>query len=147
MVGKALMTVEGIGKQLDPDLDVWTELRPYFTKLLMNRYSPQRIGRDLLRGVRQLGSSASSLPGQVHDILEDLRAGRLSLTTRDEEQARATDRLGRRLFAAILAAALLGGGVALLAVGRERAHEDLGLVMLIVAFLTVISHLWRDRRR
>jgi ubiquinone biosynthesis protein len=147
MVGKALMTVEGIGKQLDPELDVWTELRPYFTRLLMNRYSPQRIGRDLLRGIRQLGSSASSLPGQVHDILEDLRAGRLSMATRDEEQARATDRLGRRLFVAILAAALLGGGVALLAVGRRAAHEDVALVMFCVAFLTVVSHLWRDRKR
>ncbi|HTM23320.1 MAG TPA: AarF/UbiB family protein, partial [Kofleriaceae bacterium] len=45
MVGKALMTVEGIGKEIHPGLDVWTELRPYFLKLLRDRYSPERLGR------------------------------------------------------------------------------------------------------
>ena len=75
MVGKALMTVEGIGKQLDPELDVWTELRPYFTRLVMERYGPRRMGREALRAIRALSTSAADLPGQVHEILDDLRAG------------------------------------------------------------------------
>jgi ubiquinone biosynthesis protein len=143
MVGKALMTVEGIGKQLDPDLDVWTELRPQLTRLVMDRYSPQRIGRDVLRGVRQLGKGATALPGQVHDILEDVRAGRFAVVTRDPELAVATDRLGRRLFTAILVAAMIGGAVALLAVDR---HPVIAAVLLGLAGLGVVARWWRDRR-
>src|SRR5262249_5347629 len=44
LVGKALMTVEGIGKQIDPDLDVFGEAQPYFFDLMRKRYSPQRLG-------------------------------------------------------------------------------------------------------
>jgi len=144
MVGKALMTVEGIGKQLDPSLDVWTELRPYFTRLVMDRFGPRRLGRDLLRTARQLTSGAADLPGQVHDILDDLRAGRLSVATRDPELALATERLGRRLFAAILTATTLGAGTALLLVGR---HGTLATVLLVLAGLIVVGHVWADRRR
>ncbi|MBZ0231926.1 MAG: hypothetical protein K8M05_06205, partial [Deltaproteobacteria bacterium] len=107
MVGKALMTVEGVGKQLDPDLDVWTELRPYFTRLVMERFGPRRIGRDLLRGFRSLTTGAVDLPGQVHDILDDLRSGKLEVKSRDPELALATERLGRRVFTAVLATALV----------------------------------------
>jgi ubiquinone biosynthesis protein len=143
MIGKALMTIEGIGKQLDPALDPWTELRPYFTQLVMDRYSPQRLGRELWRGARALGRGAGALPGQVHDILEDLRAGRLVVTAADPARALATERLGRRLFAAIVGAALLGAGTTLLAVDR---HPGVATAALGLAALVVVTRWWADRR-
>jgi len=144
MVGKALMTIEGIGKQLDPDLDVWTELRPFLTQVVMRRYSPERLGRDLLRGARKLGTVATSLPGQVHDVLEDVRHGRLELAVRDPAGAAATDRLGRRIYAAIVSAALLAAGTALLIADR---HTGLGAGMLATAAATLVVHLAGDVRR
>jgi len=144
MVGKALMTVEGIGKQLDPDLDVWTELRPYFTRLVMDRFSPQRLGREALRALRALSTSAADLPGQIHDILDDLRAGKLEVTNRDPALALATERLGRRLHTAITSAALLGGGVTLLAVDR---HPTLATILLVLAAVTAGTGSWVANRR
>jgi ubiquinone biosynthesis protein len=144
MVGKALMTVEGIGKQLDPDLDVVTELRPYLTEIVMQRYSPQRIGRDLLRHARQLGGMLQTLPRQVHDVLEDLRQGRLAVEARDPGQAAAVDRLGRRLFSAILAGALIAAGTALLI---ARPDTSLGTWMIVVATTITCVHLVADWRR
>ncbi len=144
MVGKALMTVEGVGKQLDPKLDVWSELRPYFTRLMMDRFGPRRIGRDLMRGVRALTTGAVDLPGQIHDILDDLRSGKLEVASRDPELALATERLGRRLFTAIVVTGLLGAATALLVVDR---HPTTAAIMLVVAGLAALGHLWGDRRR
>src|SRR5437016_13789321 len=62
LVGKALMTIEGIGKQLDPNLDVFGEASPFFFELLRQRYSPQRIGNDLWRGVEQLSRAGYDMP-------------------------------------------------------------------------------------
>ena len=144
MVGKALMTVEGIGKAIYPELDIYGELRPYFTNLLRRRYSPERVGRDLLRGALRLRAGAEKLPGQITDILEDLRSGRLSVQTRDEALARSSDRLGRRLFAAVVSAALLGSGTALLVAG---VHGALAVGLLIAALVVVGIHLAGDARR
>ena len=66
-VGKALMTVEGIGKQIDPDLDVFGEATPYFIDLMRKRYSPQRLGNDLWRGVEQLSRVGYDLPVPVFE--------------------------------------------------------------------------------
>jgi predicted unusual protein kinase regulating ubiquinone biosynthesis (AarF/ABC1/UbiB family) len=33
MLGKSLMTVEGVGKEMYPELDLLEEVRPYFTEL------------------------------------------------------------------------------------------------------------------
>src|SRR5262249_13014972 len=76
MVGKALVTVEGVGKEIYPQLDVFSELKPFFLKLLWRRYHPERVGRELLRGLAALGTTATNLPRQMGVILEDLANGR-----------------------------------------------------------------------
>jgi len=144
MAGKALMTIEGIGKQLDPDLDLWSELRPFVTRMVWRRYSPERIGRDLVRGARELTSAATGLPTQLTDVLDAARSGRLTVITRDPATAAATDRLGRRVFTAILAAALLGAGTTLLAVDR---HDTLATIFLALAAALVAVHFLGDRKR
>jgi len=144
MVGKALMTIEGIGKEIYPELDVVEVLRPYLLKLLWQRYSPERLSKDLLRGVTTLSSTAQSLPIQVNDILEDLRSGRLAVSTRDPLLPAATDRLGRRIYASVSLAAFTLGGVALLAAGRQ---ELLGWGLLGAAALQALTHLGGDLMR
>lgn len=144
MVGKALMTVEGIGKQLDPELDVLGELRPMLTKVIAARYSPMRLARDGFKLARGLGDAALALPGQVTDILEDARAGRLAVIARDPDGAKATDRLGRRIWSAIVGAALVMSATAL-TVADRAAH--LALAMYVMAALVVVVHVWRDRAK
>ncbi|MEO6419689.1 MAG: AarF/UbiB family protein, partial [Polyangiaceae bacterium] len=145
LVGKSLMTIEGIGKELDPDLDVFGEASPYFLDLLKQRYSPQRIGNDLWRGVEQLSRAGYDMPMQMREVLDDLRLGRLSVRTVDPELPRATDRLGRRLFTAIVVATLLGSGTHL--IKGDPTHEVLGIAMLAVAALFWLGHTLLDFRR
>jgi ubiquinone biosynthesis protein len=141
MVGKTLMTVEGIGKEIYPDLDVWGELKPYMVDLLRERYSPERLGRDLVRGVAQLSSTGRRLPGQLVDIVDDLRDGRLEIRASDPHLIPASDRLGRRIFTATTSGALVLAATILLAVDR---HSGLAIAFLVVAGLAMSAHLWGD---
>jgi ubiquinone biosynthesis protein len=142
LVGKSLMTLEGIGKQLDPDLDVFGEAQPYFMKLLRQRYSPQRLGNELLRGVEQLSRAGYDVPLQAREILEDLRLGRLVVKTADPELPVVVDRLGRRLFSGLVVAATTLGGAA------SFAHDRfLGGVLLGVSASLLVLHVLRDVRR
>ncbi len=144
MVGKSLMTVEGIGKEIYPELDVWTEMRPYFLKILWRRYHPEKIGRELLRGVGELSTAARNLPAQVHHILEDLRAGQLEVRSIDPNLPGAADRLGRRLYAAVTIGSFTVAGAGLLAVGR---HERLGWTLVGLAGAQLLFHVVGDLKR
>jgi ubiquinone biosynthesis protein len=142
LVGKALMTLEGIGKQLDPELDVFGEAQPYFASIMKQRYSPQRLGNDLIRGVEQLSRAGYDVPLQAREILEDLRLGRLVVKTADPGLPLAADRLGRRLFTGlVIAAATIAGALVI-------PHQLVtGLVLFGVAGTLLVFHVLRDRRR
>ncbi|PMV12749.1 hypothetical protein C1Y27_31700, partial [Pseudomonas sp. GW704-F2] len=81
-----------------PELDVFGEASPYFFDLMKQRYSPQRLGNELWRGVEQLSRVGYDMPLQAREVLEDLRLGRMQIKAEDPGLPAAADRLGRRLF-------------------------------------------------
>jgi ubiquinone biosynthesis protein len=142
LVGKALMTLEGIGKQLDPDLDVFGEAQPYFISIMKKRYSPQRLGNELIRGVEQLSRAGYDVPLQAREILEDLRLGRLVVKTADPALPAVTDRFGRRLFSGLVV------GSSTIAGAIVWPHQMLpGAILFGVAGAVLLLHVLRDRGR
>ncbi len=134
LVGKALMTIEGVGREIHPDLDFFEEGKPYFIELLKKRYSPQRLGNELWRGIERLGTSTYDLPQLAREVLEDLRLGRMSVTTTDPKLPPALDRLGRRLFSGFVVAGLAVAGAWLTSANeRPLAYVLLGLAGVILA--------------
>ena len=141
LVGRALMTLEGTVRQIAPDLDVFTEAKPYLIRLVAQRYSPDKLTGDLVRTALRMSGMAGQMPEQVSEILEDLRKGHLTLKTSDAQAPLAFDRLGRRLFAGVVVASLVVGGSVVLAAGR---HPWAGAALLVVALLGGAAHVVAD---
>lgn len=115
MVFKALVTVEGIGKTLAPDLNLLEEARPFARDLLAERYSPRRM---LRQGIDTLGSFSRFLrqfPLTATQLLHDAESGDLHFKvevegtrelieierTRSHRQARATLGAGSAIAGAL----------------------------------------------
>jgi ubiquinone biosynthesis protein len=144
LVGKAIMTIEGVGKEIDPDLDVFGVARPYFMDLLRKRYSPERMGMEAWRGLERLSGAAYDLPQQLREVLDDLRLGRLTLQTTNPSLPKTVDRLGRRVFSGLVIATFVLAGTGLVATGRQ---DVLGYVLLAFGILTMIVHIGGDAIR
>ncbi|MDB4984905.1 MAG: Ubiquinone biosynthesis monooxygenase UbiB [Myxococcaceae bacterium] len=147
LVGKALMTVEGIGKQIYPELDVFDEVKPYFLRLVWMRYSPEKMSQELVRGMSRLGGAAADMPLQLAEIFEDLRRGDLAIRTIDRELPGALDRLGRRIFSGLVVSVCILSGAYLVA----QHQRVLGTTLLSVGALWATSHsalvAWLGRKR
>ncbi len=115
MVGKALMTVEGVGKEIYPELDVFEEMKPYFMRLLWARYSPERVTHDLVRTMTKISGAATDLPLLSQEILDDLRKGRLEVRFREPMLPSSVDVLGRRVYSGLVVMGLLIASGVLLA--------------------------------
>jgi len=76
MTFKAVITMEGVGKQLRPDMDLLAEAQPYVTRVVAERYHPQRLLETGYSTIRELADTLGTLPETLRVILEDLRAGR-----------------------------------------------------------------------
>jgi ubiquinone biosynthesis protein len=140
LVGKALITIEGVGKEIAPDFDILKESQPFFLELLKKRYSPERIGNELLKRMEKLSGATTQLPEQLQEILDDLRFGRFAVRITDTELRGSADRLGRRLFVAVVGSAWLLAGTWMLSQGMHY----LGATFIILSLFAVFFHALRD---
>ncbi len=143
LVGKALMTTEGVAKAVAPDLDVFEEARPLFLDLVRKRYSPERLGNELLRRLERLSGATSDLPEQIRDVLDDLRFGRLTVRTTNPDSTGASDRLGRRIYSGMVASSLILSGAWATTAGRVYP----AVALFACAALLLFGHTLRDTIR
>lgn len=77
MLQKTLLNIEGLGRDLDPDLDLWTTAKPY----LENWMSDQLGWRGLTRRLRKEASSWAVImpqfPRLLHQALDEIRSQRI----------------------------------------------------------------------
>ena len=59
---KALVTFEGVGRMLDPDLDVPATSRKHVTRVFRETFDPAKLGRELLRQAPEMVDLAVRLP-------------------------------------------------------------------------------------
>ena len=148
LLQKTLFNIEGVGRQLDPRLDIWAVAQPVLEKILRERYSPRRLLREMRKRVPEAMTRAPDMPRLLHAWLEQQVQGqhRTGIHSQElAEMARTLQRLQRRSVAAILGSGLLvvaavlyaleAGGPRLLDVPLAAWVAGLGGLWAIVAAL------------
>jgi ubiquinone biosynthesis protein len=141
MTFKAVMTMEGVGKQLRPDLDLLTAARPYAARLIAQRYQPQRLFESGYTAVRDLIEAVGSAPEMTRTILEDFLAGRsmINVESRQLDELRAAyAQVQQRQTIGLLAAAMAVCGTLALDYGEARF---IGLPFLSLLFYAIAAAL------
>jgi ubiquinone biosynthesis protein len=110
LLQKTLLNIEGVGRQLDPRLDIWAVAKPVLERILLERYSPQRAVQELRKRLPEIMTHAPDMPRLVHAWLKQQVEGKheLALRSRDlNELAQTMKGMQRRIVAAILGTGLL----------------------------------------
>ncbi|MFC3814331.1 ubiquinone biosynthesis regulatory protein kinase UbiB [Lysobacter sp. GCM10012299] len=110
LLQKTLLNIEGVGRLLDPKLDIWAVARPVLTKILVERYSPQRLASEFRKRLPELVTHAPEMPRLLHAWLTQQVEGKseLHLHSRDlTELNRSIRSAQRRTVAAVLGVGLL----------------------------------------
>jgi len=153
MLAKALVTAEGVSRQLDPELSVAEIARPLSRRLLASRFSPQNIRRVLMENLADYRHLALNLPRRLEQVLDLAASGELRINARNPETDRIIGRINvlvNRLVLSILLGALMIGS-ALLA-GREyMIFKGISLAELLFIFggflgLALILSIFRSRK-
>ena len=121
LLQKTLVNVEGLGRELYPQLDVWHTAAPILREWMRERMSLRHILHNLRTQLPELIEAARILPGVLKGALQKAEGGmlRMLVETPAVELLHAELRRGhRRRDAVILGAAVLLGGIAWLALGQ-----------------------------
>ncbi len=69
LLQKTLLNIEGLGRQLDPDLDLWSTAKPFLEKWMLDQLGPQRLLRELRDQAPHYAKLLPELPRLLHGYL------------------------------------------------------------------------------
>jgi ubiquinone biosynthesis protein len=149
LLQKTLVNIEGIGRQLDPDLDLWRTARPALEHWMKDRVGFASLLRSTKENLPSWIDRLPELPGLAFDVLDRLKQGRIEVATHDQmlfEIRHEIRNVHRRLSHAVVGAALVMAAGVLCWVAPEGASRwasfpisswvtgGLGLLVLLGAF-------------
>lgn len=109
---KAFISLEGMGRGLDPDFHMATEALPILRQVVRARYRPEVLARRTWQSIRRAATLAERLPHDLSRVLRNARRGHLHLGLELAHLKRVGDQIDRaasRLSIALVIAALVIG--------------------------------------
>jgi len=123
LLQKTLLNIEGLGRQLYPELDLWETAKPFLDRWMREQIGTRALLREIGRRAPRWGETLPALPGLAYETLKLARAGEIEVRMRSEELARLNAEIRRanqRTVLAVIGAALLIGGSIVLALGADQ---------------------------
>ena len=123
LLQKTLLNIEGLGRQLYPDLDLWKTAKPFLDRWMREQIGARSLLREARRQAPAWGEALPALPGLAYETLKLARSGEMEVRMRSEALDRVRveiRRANRRTVLAVIGAALLIGASIILGVGGSR---------------------------
>lgn len=139
---KALVTIEGVAKEVYPELDVMEEAKPYVKRLLLERYNPDRLASDMAELLQSSHALLQALPRRVDRLMGEIEQGRLVIRVEEADPRRsalARERAAARAAVGISAAGFVLASAILLVSGWIFVGILAFLVSLPLALWTLFS--------
>lgn len=142
LLQKTLLNIEGIGRDLYPDLDLWRTAKPHLEAWMHEQLGVRSTVREMKNDLPMVLDMIKDLPEMLHDALGQARRGELSIHFKSPDVAelrQRIERIERHAFAAIAGGALIVGGALLLALGFRPVWigggaAALGALMLLMTW-------------
>ncbi|HLE01008.1 MAG TPA: hypothetical protein VJB59_12145, partial [Bdellovibrionota bacterium] len=109
LVFKAILTMEGMGKTLDPDFDLMALGQDVVKELIKNQYSMQRLSKEMVWVAKDMAALLKVLPRQIRWMFRKFNSNDFALEVKSPElqQLRVQlDMNGRRMSLSVLIAGL-----------------------------------------
>ena len=107
---RAIITLDGVGRTLDPDFNLAAELAPFVEQIVRRRYDPKQMFYRTIQDTRKLLSTLHVLPGQLGKTLEKIGDDEFRIHLEHEHLDRLIsefDRSSNRIVVGLVTSALV----------------------------------------
>lgn len=148
LLGKTLLTIEGVVEALDPTISIVNMAEPFGRRLLIERLHPKHFGKSLLKDFSDYGEMLVSLPRQMKELISMIKKGNVRLEISVPELdlfLRKLDRIGNRIsfsivllsFSIIMTGLMIGSSL----VGRNPSYimnvPTVEIGLFVAAFMLI----------
>jgi ubiquinone biosynthesis protein len=140
LIQKTLLQIEGVGRQLYPDLDLWKTAQPLLRQWVAERWSVRAMVRDVRKQLPDMLQALHQLPPLLENTIQRASDGRFSLpidTTEIERLQQTIREDGRRRDVTLMTAIGALGGIVLIA--TDAGPEWLGYSVLVASIVGLFT--------
>lgn len=150
---KAFISLEGMGRNLDPAFHMAAEALPLLREVAQQHYAPRAVARRSWQTLRQLLATVERLPEDIGRLMRNARRGRLQVSIEVTHLRRVGDQIDRaanRLaMALVIAALIVGSSIVMTVQGGPTlfglpAFGFLGFFGAVVCGLWLVRAIWRS---
>ncbi len=110
LLQKTLLNIEGLGRQLNPDLDLWKTAKPFLERSMSEQLGTRALLRNLKDSIPAWSETLPDIPVLVHSYLQQATTGKLRMLRTESgitELRREIRRASRRTVSAVLGTGLI----------------------------------------
>jgi ubiquinone biosynthesis protein len=153
LLTRAMFSIEGLVRDLDPEIVLMDELKPVIVKRIMDDRNPVTTGEKIINSMYDLGNYLEEFPSDLRQTMRLIRKGKLSVNLKHEGMdptVKTLNRLGRQLIIVILVSSIvLGSSVFILADtkphwGGVPAYAILGYIFAFFLALYLLARLYKQ---
>ena len=138
LLQKTLLNIEGLGRQLYPQLDLWDTAKPFLENWMKEQLGFRSFAKQIKHNAPLWIEQLPELPNKVFDVVQQVQKGKLSINYKSETLNRIEENLetqSKMTIQAILSSALLISGVIL------YSNQMLAEAQILAA-LGIVGGLW-----
>ena len=151
---KTFVTLEGLGRQLDPGFDMAGVAAPFLRRVMLNYNSPEALVKRGWHAVVGTLDLMAGLPRDMRRLLRAARRGSVSVQVEIQPLRQFGDQIDRafsRLTLGIVTAALIVGSSIVMTVGEAGGRglptfALLGFIGAVLGGVAVLISIWRSGR-
>jgi len=142
---RGLIHMEGIGKKLDPEINLVELLKPYYEKILKNRYSPKTLAEKGFDTIKSLTDSITHLPVETLDIIHKIKNNEIKIIHEFPEMREVkvaiSKTIDRLVLAVIISALSIGSAILVMSDLAPRIYgiPVLGFLGFLISAILGIS--------
>ncbi len=133
LLQKTLLNIEGLGRELYPELDLWETAKPFLEEWMRDQLGARALIRELKKHAPRWGETLPALPGIAFEVLRQARDGKLRVEMSSKEiesVRREIRRANQRTVLAVVGAALILSAAALLGLDGHSPRIIAGAPLL-----------------
>ena len=141
LFARALVTLEGVLEKLDPELDQFEMVRPYFSQSISRNYSPVLMGKKVFNSIYELTDYMEDFPSDLKNVIRKISKGKVEvdLTHKGIDPIIHTfKRLTSHLISAFIMVALIIGSALFIISKIPPLWNDVSVVGIVGLLFTVI---------
>ena len=142
---KALSTIEGVARLLNPNFDTIAKAKPFIRQIKTSRFGPQRLGEDLWTLITQLFEFANDFPKDLLEITRTLRQKKLTINLELkglETMLSTHDQISNRISFSIIIAALIIGSALIVRSNTPPLFYGISMIGIIGFIAAAVMGIW-----